>query len=401
MQSRSVFLVAALAAAVVAPAGAQELNAVFGFGPNDIWAVGDRPAAIHWDGRAWTEVPFGVSLNGSLNGLWGSGPRDLFAIGSGGQILHWDGTAWSQMRSPVQADLAAITGRSATEVYVVTQSPSDREPGQLLRYDGRAWTATPLTVPFRPGAATVLGGGEVVVVGVAYFDPQPNQRRQVGVVARFSAGRWSVAGWDGQRAGDPNASAAGWLAVGAAGGGLVLWGRREDGTSAFARSSGAGWTLLPPAASAMSNTRVELGFVAGDGVPVAIYNEGFARFTAAAWTAAVPPMVAMQQAMMQQSMQGQQTPQQRQQQQRLMEQYQQMMANPMLMAARMAAWDLSGARGVWSPSASDFYLTTSSGRVVHITGNDAMVVYDATCADPMTAGMNPICQMLMQQQQNR
>lgn len=395
------------AAAVLCAAGAPvlraqaDLRAIWGSGPADIWVVGDRPAAVHFDGQNWNEVPFGVSLSGDLNAVWGSGPRDLFAVGENGMVLHYDGARWTRQAVPTTHELVAVAGRTATEVYALAQSESDREAPLLLRYDGRTWTATALPMPFRAGGLA-FSGADIVVTGFVYQDPTPDQRRQVGVLARLSGGRWATTGWDGQRVTDPVLGGAGWTGLAVAGPTLLVWGERDDGTPAMAQFAGGNWTSLPPAASVMSGTRVNRVFLAGDGVPVALYDgPGFARYQGGRWVA-VAPMANMQQMMMQQMMQqrpGQPaapTPQQMQQAQMM----QQMMANPMMMAARMAGFDMSDARSAWGASAQDFYVSTSSGRVTHVTGDDATVVYDASCGDPMSAGMNPICQML-QMQQNR
>lgn len=68
------------------------LFSVYGFAADDIYAVGrvddnGGAAAYHWSGASW----FPVSLDGqypTLFAVWGSGPNDLFAVGVGGVILH-------------------------------------------------------------------------------------------------------------------------------------------------------------------------------------------------------------------------------------------------------------------------------------------------------------------------
>jgi hypothetical protein len=408
---------ALLATAILIAAGAPavhaqaDLRAIWGSGPSDIWVVGDRPVALHYDGQAWNEVPLGVPLNGAnLNAVWGSGPRDIFAVGDNGTILHYDGTRWARQNAPTSNELVAVAGRSATEVYALAQSTDDRMPPMLLRYDGRTWTGSLLTVPFRANGMAIAGA-DVVVAGYVYQDPNPNERRQVGVLARMSAGRWTMTGWDGRAMTDPVVGSGGWTGLSVAGAAMLLYGQRDDGTSVMALSTGGGFAALPPAASAMTNTRIERVVLVGDATPVALYDgPGFARFTGGRW-AAVSGMPNIQAMMMQGMMAAQQaqqaprgqrpsapTPAQQQQQQQAMA-MQQMMANPMMMAARMAAFDMSNAKAAWGVSSADFYVVTSQGRVAHITGDDATVAYDASCADPMSAGMNPICQMIMMNQQ--
>ena len=390
---RALWVAAGLLAGFAPALRAQaELKAIHGSSPTDIWVVGDAPAALHWDGQAWNEMPFGVGSPGTLYGVWSGGPRDVYAVGDGGAVLHFDGGAWSRMTVPTSQQLVAVTGRGAGDVYALAQSSNDREAPQLLHYDGRAWTATPLPLPFR-ASALALAGRDVVVAGVVYYDPRPSERRQAGVVARWTGGRWATTGWDGQKVADAVVGAAGWTRVSAAGSTVLLFGQREDGTGAIASSSGAGWTLLPPAASAMSRTRIRLVALAGDATPVALYEgDGFARFASGRWTA-VSGQAAMMQMMYGQPQPGATAEQQQQaaaRQQQLMAQLQ---SNPMMMALRMQAFDMSRAAAVWGTSAADFFVVTEGGRIVHVTGDQATIAYDAACADP-SAGANPICQAL-------
>ncbi len=406
---------ALLATAILIVAGAPAARAqadfkgIWGSGPNDIWVVGDRPVALHYDGTTWNEVPLGVNLNGStLNAVWGSGPRDVFAVGDNGMIIHWDGTRWARQQAPTSNQLVAVAGRSATDVFALAQSTDDRMPPALLRYDGRTWTATPLSIPFRANGMA-MAGAELVVAGFVYMDPTPSERRQVGVLARMSAaGRWTLSGWDGHAVGDPVVGGGGWTGFTTAGPAMLLYGQRDDGTPVMALSTGGAFTTLPPAASAMTNTRIERVLLVGDATPVALYDgPGFARFTGGHW-AAVSGVPNIQQMMMQGMMAAQQAqqqprgqrppppnPAQAQQQAQMMA----MMANPMMMAARVAAFDMSDANAAWGVSSADFYVVTNNGRVTHILADDATIAYDASCADPMSAGMNPICQMIQMNQQ--
>ncbi len=396
---RALWLVAGLCAGSAPVLSAQvELRGIWGTSPTDIWVVGEAPAALHWDGQAWNEMPFGVSRPGMLYGVWASGPHDVFAVGDGGAVLHFDGGSWSRMTVPTDRQLVAVSGRSASDVYALGQSSNDRETPQLLHYDGRAWTVTPLPLPFRANALA-LAGRDVVVAGYVYYDPQPSERRQVGVVARWNGAGWTTAGWDGQKMSDPVVGAAGWTGISAAGGTLLLFGEREDGTKAVVAGRGGAWSLLPPAASAMSRTQVTWVTLAGDATPVALYEGGgFARYADGRWTV-VSAQADMMRALYGQQAQPGATPDQQQQQaaqrQQLMAQ---MQANPMLMAVRMQAFDMSRARAVWGTSAGDFYVATGEGRVIHVSGDQATIAYDAACSDPASAGMNPICQALQAKQ---
>jgi len=370
----------ALAAGVAPSLPAQSsLSAIWGSGPNDIWAVGDGSAAVHWDGRSWTAVPFGVELVAGLNAIWGSGPRDVFVVGGGGVILHFDGTSWARMTSPVDAELIAVSGRGSRDVYAVAQSDNDQVAAQLLHYDGNAWSAAALPFPFR-ATGLVIASGEPVVAGFLYFDPQPKERRQAGVVARWSGGRWTTSGWDGQRIADTVTGASGWTRLSAAAGALLMLGQHEDGSQVVAmRGVNGGWTLLPASPPDRPESRIRHLALAGD-TPVALYEgPSFARFAGGRWVT-----VNGQERLMQ-ILRGQQ------QSGMSDAQTQQMM---MQLGARMAAYDMSRANALWGPSGADFYVAMDGGRVVHVTGDEAAIVYDASCADSTMAAMSPICQAL-------
>ncbi len=396
---RALWLAAGLCAGAVSALPAQvELRAIWGSSPTDIWVVGEAPVALHWDGQAWNEMPFGVSRPGMLFGVWASGPQDVFAVGDGGAVLHFDGGSWSRMTVPTDRQLVAVAGRSANDVYALAQSSNDREAPQLLHYDGRAWTAAALPLPFR-ASALALVGRDVVVAGFVYYDPQPSQRRQVGVVARWSGGGWTTSGWDGQKLSDPVVGAAAWTCISSAGGTLLLFGAREDGTKAIATSSGGGWTLLPPAASAMSRTQVRWVTLTGDATPVALYQGGgFARFVGGRWAVVSAQADMMRMMYGQQAQPGATAEQQQQQAAQQQQLTAQLQANPMLMAVRMQAFDMSRALAVWGTGAGDFYVTTGEGRIIHVVGDQASIAYDAACADPASAGMNPVCQALQAKQ---
>jgi hypothetical protein len=69
-----------------------DLRGVFGFGPDDVWAVGDESTILHWDGKSWTKLatPFdGVRLKPRLLGVWGSSKGDVWIVG-GGVVIHFE-----------------------------------------------------------------------------------------------------------------------------------------------------------------------------------------------------------------------------------------------------------------------------------------------------------------------
>ena len=85
------------------------LNAIWGSGPNDVWVVGTRGFAAHFDGSKWTVQRPNTLL--SLFSIWGSGPNDVWAANSGKALYHWKGSAWEE--SNIVADSRVPSSRWA------------------------------------------------------------------------------------------------------------------------------------------------------------------------------------------------------------------------------------------------------------------------------------------------
>ncbi len=120
-----------------------DLRGIFGFGPNDIWAVGSwsidyNPYSLitHWDGKTWTTwKPQQYNL---LSALWGTSSSNLYAVGLSGLILHYDGKAWTQQQSGTTMDLADIWGTDNSHIWAAGYQTSTGD-GVLLQYDGVSW----------------------------------------------------------------------------------------------------------------------------------------------------------------------------------------------------------------------------------------------------------------------
>jgi hypothetical protein len=122
--------------------GLSWLTGIYGFGTDDIWAVGDvgivhrqngvwelenaplteddsvndiwgptpdllyaaaDSSGTYWDGLileyangSWARVEDGIVLN-PLQGVWGSGPQDIWMVGREGTIVNNDGTGWERI----------------------------------------------------------------------------------------------------------------------------------------------------------------------------------------------------------------------------------------------------------------------------------------------------------------
>jgi hypothetical protein len=112
---------------ITAPAAANPVG-LWGFGADDVWAVGDFSTLAHWDGTQWKdELPaddpkFTQEDHASV---WGAAPDDVWAVGDFGAISHWDGARWTQTQFgtfPYFPFLAAVHGSSARDIWAVGRS---------------------------------------------------------------------------------------------------------------------------------------------------------------------------------------------------------------------------------------------------------------------------------------
>jgi hypothetical protein len=126
---------------------------MWGSGPDDVWLSGEfrkdnaRPAIFHWDGRGWSLAFAGAAgaagQTASISALWGSGPNDVWAVGGAtkkdplgaevksGLILHWDGITWTAVESGTEHYLNDIAGSGPSDIWIVGSD------GTVLRYKSR------------------------------------------------------------------------------------------------------------------------------------------------------------------------------------------------------------------------------------------------------------------------
>jgi len=176
------------------------LLAVWGFAPDDVYAVGFNPQSfgnpaaqkgiiLHYDGVAWSEVQHGQT-DTFFRDVWGSGPRDVFVVGgiegfgTPGVILHFDGANWTRQLlvndSQPHNQLRGVWGFAPDDVYAVGsgQAPIAGNPGMqalAFHYDGNAWLRSGA---FNGVLNTVWGSAPNDVyasggpTGVAHFEGQ-------------------------------------------------------------------------------------------------------------------------------------------------------------------------------------------------------------------------------------
>lgn len=136
----------------------KNLRGVFGFAPDDVWAVGSFGQVIHYDGSIWTTIPSGTTRN--LRAVWGAAPDDVTIVGEGGTILRWDGATLAPVLPELTArTLEAVTGLGADDIVAVG------ERGTILHFDGTAWKNQSLDGVSNTLMAVAAAGDRVITTG--------------------------------------------------------------------------------------------------------------------------------------------------------------------------------------------------------------------------------------------
>jgi len=192
--------------------GANQLNDVRAFAPNDVWAAGwqwvpsgSAPLVERWDGRRWRVSKTPNTGFKELHALDGTSSSDIWAVGhtlaidEGHQSLamHWDGSSWAVVPTPKLPfdnflnDVAVV---SPTDVWAVGFSitrSQDIQP-HYLHWDGSAWAVVPSphlssTYNVIQSVATV-SGNDVWAAGYRTVDGH----QVVTFVERWDGAQWRI-----------------------------------------------------------------------------------------------------------------------------------------------------------------------------------------------------------------
>jgi hypothetical protein len=179
------------------------LTSIAATAPDDVWAVGadgsGNAVALHWDGTAWAMVP--TPQRGEfLSDVAAVASDDVWAVGgwSGGRrkgssrpfTMHWDGQRWRVVEvggeiGSTPADLAAVDGRAADDVWAVGENTDDPYTSfgfldVVLHWDGQTWSqvASPLADEMGSGpvaeAVSVAPDSEVWTLNYDYSGNGPD-----------------------------------------------------------------------------------------------------------------------------------------------------------------------------------------------------------------------------------
>jgi hypothetical protein len=126
-----------------APGGNYPISDAWGWSTGEIvavgryWGVSQTPIAVHYDGTTWTTRALTLT-GGEPLVVWGPAPNDVYLGTSGGEVLHWNGTAWSTIHTAAEQinDIWGIGGH----VYAIGPN------GMIEHLFNNTWeTITPVT----------------------------------------------------------------------------------------------------------------------------------------------------------------------------------------------------------------------------------------------------------------
>jgi hypothetical protein len=116
--------------------------AVWGSGPDDVYIV-VLDGVLHWDGKAWSYPLEAAAGSSGFTGVWGSGPKDVYvtAATGGGGLLHWDGMNWSDATPPAPLPqwFYGIWGSASNDIYASGFSGPPGLGAQTVHWDGTRW----------------------------------------------------------------------------------------------------------------------------------------------------------------------------------------------------------------------------------------------------------------------
>ncbi|MEU5868769.1 hypothetical protein ABZ815_46905 [Nonomuraea sp. NPDC047529] len=149
------------------------LRAVHARSRDDVWAVGRQytdPARIeslilHYDGKAWREMPGVPGLLAELVSVSARAADDVWAVGYERKpgtfapvALHWDGKSWSAAPTPSAAWTSPFSVYAAgpNDVWITATSPADgSSQPPLQHWDGKSWTDVRPEGVQAPGSAYI------------------------------------------------------------------------------------------------------------------------------------------------------------------------------------------------------------------------------------------------------
>lgn len=109
------------------------LTSIWGTGPDNVYAAGWDASLLHYDGLTWNRIPADAFWGRWVTALWGTDDDDMLAAVED-TVFRYNGTGWSEEISNTEGHIRAIWGTDPCNVFAVGDG------GVILHYDGSGWT---------------------------------------------------------------------------------------------------------------------------------------------------------------------------------------------------------------------------------------------------------------------
>jgi hypothetical protein len=78
------------------------LTGIWGSGPEQIWAVGQKSTLCRWNGTAWIKQPDlqGRYSEGNLTHIWGTSTQSAWILSDADYLYHFQGSTWDELPCP-------------------------------------------------------------------------------------------------------------------------------------------------------------------------------------------------------------------------------------------------------------------------------------------------------------
>ncbi len=150
----------------------EPLWGVWGASPKDIWSVGGTGRSdgvatlLHYDGSTWESVALPPLQKAGVNALfkvWGTGPSNVLAVGQKGAVIRYDGSTWKEELVGASDDLIALWGTGPDFVVAV----GGRAIGIASVWNGMEWKTQSLAPTPGLNGVWMRSDSAVHVVGAA------------------------------------------------------------------------------------------------------------------------------------------------------------------------------------------------------------------------------------------
>ncbi len=151
-----------------------DLFGVWGSGPTDAWAVGDKGTILHWNGATWLARQ--APTTKALRAVGGTGPSDVWMVGDDGVALHFDGTALKE-DSPTDTKFALTAVHASSDGSAVLLAG---EAGTIYRRQLGSWKLENTKASVNLRAIYAINAGLAWAVG------------DQGTALKLSGGAWTT-----------------------------------------------------------------------------------------------------------------------------------------------------------------------------------------------------------------